>query len=75
MFTCGELGCDCGGGCVRRHAHSRSRHLTFSRCTTTSQILLDPAEDSYVNLIIYDCFRINIKFFQRIHNFSFLDKL
>ena len=22
IFPCGELGCDCGDGCIRRHAHS-----------------------------------------------------
>jgi len=27
MFTCCELGCDCGDGCVRRHAHIQSQHL------------------------------------------------
>jgi len=41
----------------------------------SEDMLIGSCCNFFVDLIISYCFRINIKFFQEIHKFSFLDKL
>ena len=40
MLTCGELGCDCGDGCIGTHARSDSGHMSVLCCTLLLQPVL-----------------------------------
>lgn len=56
--------------------HSQGRHLSFSCRITTSYILFDPFEDSLlISIFLIASEQRRHFFFQRIHQFFFLDKI